>query len=62
MNDATLFAKQLTVIDPTDLKYGALHKVAEIQRDIFYRPTLLRERRSSCLEFVVWGSLRQTPL
>jgi hypothetical protein len=42
LNDAAIYAKQLTVIDPTSVHYGALQKVAEVQRDVLYRPTTLK--------------------
>jgi hypothetical protein len=42
MNDASIYAKQLTVIDPTSIHFAAFQKVAEIQRDILYRPTTLK--------------------
>lgn len=42
LNDAAVYAKQLTVIDPTNVAYAAFQKVAEIQRDILYRPTSLK--------------------
>lgn len=42
MNDAAIYAKQLTVLDPTSIHYSAFQKVAEVQRDIMYRPTTLK--------------------
>lgn len=42
LNDAVTLAKQLTVIHPADSGYYAFHKLAEIQRDILYRPTVIK--------------------
>lgn len=42
LNDAVLYSKQLTVIDPSSTGYAALQKIAEIQRDVLYRPTTLK--------------------
>lgn len=42
LNDAATYAKQLTVLDQSSVEFAAIQKVTELQRDILYRPTVLK--------------------
>lgn len=41
-NYASAYAKQLTVVQPTNLAYAAAYEIATMQRDLLSRPILLR--------------------
>jgi hypothetical protein len=47
LNDAVTYAKQLTVIFPTESTYQVFHKLTEVQRDLFYRPTMIKSVQGS---------------
>ncbi len=47
LNDAVTYAKQLTVIFPTEFTYQVFHKLTEVQRDLFYRPTMIKSVQGS---------------
>jgi hypothetical protein len=42
LNDAVRFAKQLSIVEPNNIKFQALEKLTEIQRDVLYRPTVMK--------------------
>jgi hypothetical protein len=42
LNDAVTYTKQLTVVYPTNPTYQIFHKITEVQRDLFYRPTMIK--------------------
>jgi hypothetical protein len=46
-NNAVTYAKQLAILEPNSTKFQALEKLAEIQRDVLYRPTVLKSPRGA---------------